>query len=147
MKLTPFHFARMPYWWYSPAAFYIKYNQMLSRIQSSPDSAAQHIILEELLETPNPQPVQINQAIAKGILCCELYENTSTQLILSDSITHLQDTIISTQEIQITSSQANLREVSRKSIKLKAHLRGWRVASLLQATAIAAAVTIQKLTH
>ena len=136
------------------AKFFIKYNEILSRINSNKSDSAQYKLLQELLHKPDPMPIDVNQAIAGGILCCSLWQNTSQQLRLADSINQLKDTIIATQHTEINTCSKNLIEVSQQEVLLdlklkttKNKLRKWRIAGASQLTAVVAAITFYKLTH
>ena len=136
------------------AKFYIKYNEILSRINSNKSDSAQYKLLQELLRKPDPMPIDVNQAIAGGILCCSLLQNTSQQLLLADSINQFKDTVITTQLAEISICSKNLIEVSQQEVLLnskltttKNKLRKWRIAGASQLTAVVAAITFYKLTH
>lgn len=136
------------------AKFYNKYNEILSRINGNKSDSAQYKLLQELLRKPDPMPIDVNQAIAAGMLCCTLLQNTSQQLRIADSISQLKDTVIATQLAEISICSKNLNEVSQQQVLLnskltttKNKLRKWRIAGASQLTAIVAAITFYKLTH
>lgn len=136
------------------AQFYDKYNEILSRINSNKTDSAQYELLRELLNKPSPEPIDINQSIAGGLLCCSLLKNTSQQLRFADSVAQLQDTIIATQHSEISNCNELLTEVSQRETLVsqqlsttKRKLRGWRIFGASQLSAIIASITIYKLTH
>jgi hypothetical protein len=138
------------------AFLYSGYLEILSRINNYDNNSdtAQLYLLRELLHKPDPKPVEVNQELAKGVLCQQLLGNSRRQLFVADSITKIQDTIIVTQKTQLSNCNKNFIEVradvARQSLELtevKSKLRGWRIFGLSQGIALAAALTIYKLSH
>lgn len=126
---------------------YDKHNAMLSRINNERSDSAQQAILQELLDNPKPQLQEINKAIAEGVLCCDLLENIKEQLVIADSTSRLQDTIICTQQIEILNYKICQASGEVKLAKTISRLHHWRTAALGQALAITIAVVTYKLTH
>lgn len=130
------------------------YNAMLLRINADTSDTAQYKILQQILHKPKPELIDVNIAIVDGDYCCELLKNTIQQLVLSDSCSQLKDTIIVTQSLQLgeyhTSLSNALLELTKKDqerAKVKCKLHIWRSAALFECSAIAAVITLYKLSH
>lgn len=68
-----------------------KYDLLLQRIYSSKGDSAQLAILKELLNKPNPTPIDINEELVKGARCCEILDNSRLQFKACDSARYLLD--------------------------------------------------------
>jgi hypothetical protein len=55
--------------------YYNKYHELLARIGRNKSDSAQYEITKELLNVPDPQTWQVNEALAKGEFCCDLLQN------------------------------------------------------------------------
>ena len=136
------------------ARIYHKYEQLVSRINTATTEKQQYETLKELTGKPEPKIIDANLKIAEGILCCDLLLNTKAQLTISDSVSALQDSVITTQKIELdqfkTGLNKALNETKAKDQAFaheKAKLRRWRGFALLQTVAIATAISIYKLSH
>lgn len=119
-----------------------KYDALFRKILADKSDSAQLAMLRQLLNKPNPEPVDVNTAIAQGQECCELLDNSKHQLRLCDSAGSRQDLIIKTQETDNKNCREGLLQEEIKTAGLKAdlvkekkHLKGWRKVALTEGVA------------
>jgi hypothetical protein len=131
-----------------------KYDALLARINSNRSDSAQLAILKQLLNKPDPEPIDINTEIAKGQQCCDLLDNSREQLKLCDSASSLKDSINTLHEKDVATLHDLIAERDQKITdqgktleKTKKHLKGWRKVAIVEGIAMITAGTIYYLTH
>lgn len=131
-----------------------KYNAILTLINHLQSESEQRKELTVLLGSPDPKTKDINLQIVKGLQCCDMLENTKAQLLLSDSVSELKDTLISVQQSENNQYKSVLSTVLTESkakdqafTKAKSNLKAWRTATLVESLAIAITIYIYKISH
>jgi len=88
-----------------------KYDLLLKKIYSDKSDSAQLAILKELINKPNPTPIDINEELVKGARCREILDNSRLQFKACDSVRYLLDssnTILETNRTALNEKVADL---------------------------------------
>jgi hypothetical protein len=136
------------------ARLYNSYYALLSLIGKNKSDSAQLAILRQLLNKPDPTPVDINTQLADGILCHELLDNSRKVIRKDDSIMVKLELENHYRSVQLALCSDSLTEVSQQSAlryqqleKTKRKLRNWRIVGASQFVAAATGIFLYKLSR